>query len=96
MMLETALDLLQTGGSSALTMRALAGALHINPMTVHHHFGGRDGLIVALAERVYADVQAPACADPRARLEGLLRAYRAKVHKLVEALFARWGCAPRA
>lgn len=62
-------------------MRALGTMLEVNPMTVHHHFGNRDGLIAALADRVYADVIPPACSDPRARLEGLLRAYRARVQR---------------
>lgn len=80
-MLDAALTLLDTGGSGALTMRALGAALDVNPMTVHHHFGSRDGLIAALADRVYADVVPPACPDPHTRLEGLLRAYRTKVQR---------------
>lgn len=60
-------------------MRALGAMLEINPMTIHHHFGNRDGLIAALADRVYADVLPPSCSNAQARLEGLLRAYRAKV-----------------
>jgi AcrR family transcriptional regulator len=80
-MLDAALALLDAGGSGALTMRALGAVLEVNPMTIHHHFGNRDGLIVALADRVYADVSPPSCSDARARLEGLLRAYRAKVQE---------------
>jgi AcrR family transcriptional regulator len=80
-MLDAALALLDEGGSGALTMRALGESLGVNPMTVHHHFGSRDGLVAALADRVYADVAPPPCADARARLEGLLRAYRAKVQQ---------------
>lgn len=62
-------------------MRALGAMLEVNPMTVHHHFGSRDGLIAALADRVYADVLPPSCSNAEARLEGLLRAYRAKVQR---------------
>jgi AcrR family transcriptional regulator len=80
-MLDAALTLLDAGGSGALTMRALGAVLEINPMTVHHHFGSRDGLIAALADRVYADVLPPACSSAQTRLEGLLRAYRAKVQR---------------
>lgn len=78
-MLDAALALLDTGGSAALTMRALGTTLGVNPMTVHHHFGGRDGVILALADRVYADVAPPTSGDARADLEALLRAYGAKV-----------------
>ncbi len=80
-MLDAALALLDAGGSGALTMRALGAVLEVNPMTVHHHFGSRDGLIAALADRVYADVLPPSCSSARARLEGLLRAYRAEVKR---------------
>lgn len=62
-------------------MRALGARLKINPMTIHHHFGSRDGLIRALGDRVYADVRPPECARPKEHLEGLLRAYRAKVEQ---------------
>jgi AcrR family transcriptional regulator len=78
-MLDEALALLDAGGSAALTMRALGRTLGVNPMTVHHHFGGRDGLITALADRVYAGVVPPDSAEPRAALEALLRGYGAKV-----------------
>jgi AcrR family transcriptional regulator len=80
-MLDAALALLDAGGGEALTMRALGALLDVTPMTVHHHFGNRDGLIAALADRVYADVVPPPCSDAQGRLEGLLRAYRAKVQQ---------------
>lgn len=79
--LDAALALLDAGGGGALTMRALGAALGVNPMTIHHHFGGRDGVVTALADRVYAGVVAPPGPDPRDRLDGLLRAYRAAVRR---------------
>ncbi|MBL3560382.1 TetR/AcrR family transcriptional regulator [Rhodovulum sulfidophilum] len=57
-MLTAALTLLDGEGAEAFTMRALAKHLHVNPMTIHHHFGGRDGLIGAMSERVHARVSA--------------------------------------
>lgn len=78
-MLSAALDLVDTNGVDAFTMRALAGRLEINPMTIYHHFGDRDGLIGAMSERVYRDVSAPASGDPRSRIEALLRAYHGQV-----------------
>ncbi|SKA34551.1 TetR/AcrR family transcriptional regulator [Consotaella salsifontis] len=80
-MLSAALDLLDTEGVDAFTMRALAGRLQINPMTIYHHFGDRDGLISAMSERVYRSVSAPALGNPRCRIEALLRAYHAQVLK---------------
>lgn len=80
-MLDAALALLDAGGTEALTMRALGALLGVNPMTVHHHFEGRDGLIRALSDRAYADVLPPVSASAEARLLGLLAAYRAKVEQ---------------
>jgi len=60
-------------------MRALAECLHVNPMTIHHHFGGRDGLIGAMSEWAYARVAAPERGTPTERIRGLLQAYHAQV-----------------
>ncbi|WP_370343537.1 TetR/AcrR family transcriptional regulator [Pararhodobacter marinus] len=76
---EAALDLLDREGTDALTMRALADRLGINPMTIHHHFGGRDGLIGAMSEVVYAQVTVPESGTPVDRIGGLLKAYHAQV-----------------
>ena len=78
-MLDAALHLLDAKGVEAFTMRALAARVQVNPMTIYHHFGDRDGLIGAMAERVYAGVAAPEDGEPVSRIEALLRAYHAKV-----------------
>ena len=76
---EAALQILDTGGSEAFTMRAVAERLGVNPMTIHHHFGGRNGLIKALADRVYSGVTAPETGDGLWRVKSLLHAYHASV-----------------
>lgn len=78
-MVVAALDLLDREGADALTMRALAERLSINPMTIHHHFGGRDGLIGAMSEAVYAQVTALENGTPIDRIGRLLKAYHAEV-----------------
>lgn len=91
-MLSAALEILDRKGADALTMRGLAARLGVNPMTIHYHFGDRDGLIRALAERAYARVVAPKDGDVRERLEGLLTAYRSEVLRrpgLTLAIFSR-------
>ena len=45
-------------------MRALAERLGVNPMTIHHHFRRRDGLISAMSEVAYAQVTAPEDGTP--------------------------------
>lgn len=78
-MLKAAFDLLDHKGVSAFTMRALAERLDINPMTIHHHFGGRDGLIGAMSECAYEQVSAPDDGTPIERISGLLNTYHDRV-----------------
>lgn len=61
-------------------------------MTIYHHFTDRDGLIRALAEKVYSDVTAPEDGDARTRVAALLTAYHGKVVQhpaLTLAIFGR-------
>nr|WP_272214392.1 helix-turn-helix domain-containing protein [Marinicella sp. W31]MDC2879995.1 helix-turn-helix domain containing protein [Marinicella sp. W31] len=69
-MVTAALDLLDQKGVEAFTMRALAERLKVNPMTIHHHFGGRDGLIDAMSEWSYAGVSASDGGTPTERIRG--------------------------
>ncbi|KFB11424.1 TetR/AcrR family transcriptional regulator [Nitratireductor basaltis] len=77
--LDAALELLDTGGIEGFTMRALADRLQVNPMTIYHHFGDRDGLVDALSEHVYAEVSAPASGAFLERMRSLLQAYHERV-----------------
>jgi AcrR family transcriptional regulator len=91
-MLSAALEILGAEGAEALTMRALASRLKINPMTIYHYFDDRDGLIKALSEKVYREVTAPEDGSARHRLEGLLLAYRSQVLRhpgLTLSIFSR-------
>ncbi len=97
-MVLAALDLLDREGADALTMRALAESLGINPMTIHHHFGGRDGLIGAMSEAVYAQVSAPQDGPPIDRIGGLLKAYHGQVLRhpaLTMLIFSRPSVFPQ-
>ncbi|MDD7970811.1 TetR/AcrR family transcriptional regulator [Roseinatronobacter alkalisoli] len=78
-MLTAALHLLDTKGVAAFTMRALATRLQVNPMTIYHHFGDRDALVAAMAERVYSSVSAPDSGGSLRRIEALMRAYHGQV-----------------
>lgn len=87
-----ALNILDAEGLERLTMRALAARVGINPMSIYYRFKDRDGLIKALADKVYSDVSVPTEGDTRTRVAGLLAAYRAKVLKhpaLTLAIFSR-------
>lgn len=97
-MLAAALRLLDERGAEAFTLRALADALGVNPMTLHHRFGDRDGLVQAMADRVYSAAAAPDQGDGVRRIGALLRAYHAAVVRhpgLALLIFARPGLFPR-
>lgn len=90
--LSEALSMLDESDLDGVTMRALATRVGINPMTIYHHFRDRDGLIKALAERVYADIGAPYKGDALARAHHLMTDYYVKVvlyPSLTLAIFAR-------
>lgn len=97
-MVEAALHLLDEKGPAALTMRALAGRLGVTPMTIHHHFGDRAGLIEALADRAYGGVAATDSGPEEKAIAGLLRAYHSAILRcpgLVLLIFGQGGSFPR-
>jgi AcrR family transcriptional regulator len=90
--LSEALVILDADGLDGLTMRALATRVGITPMAIYHHFTDRDGLIKAIAERVYADIEVPETGEPLARAHSLLKGYYSRVAlypALTLAIFAR-------
>lgn len=59
LVLDAATALLASGGEPAVSMRALATALGVSPMAVYRHYRDRDDLLVAVVERVAAEVVLP-------------------------------------
>ncbi len=55
--LEEAFALVDAGGASALTMRALAQKLNVAAMAIYNHYRDRDAILDALAERAFAQLQ---------------------------------------
>lgn len=86
--LDAALELLAEAGLGALTMRALARRLGIDPMAVYHYFADKDALLGAAADRSFAALRPrmPATGDWRARLHALARAYLRTLHRSRELL----------
>ena len=80
--LETALQLVDEGGLAALTMRRLAAALEVDPMSIYNHLPNKDAVIAGLVERVFAQLRPPAGDDTGAeqpwqeRVRAFARAYR--------------------
>lgn len=79
--LAAALQLLEEGGGSALTMRALAARLGVTPMGIYHHVEDRMGLLRALSDRVYAEVleYGGGPLDHRSEIEAILTRYHQTV-----------------
>jgi len=75
--LSTALALLDEGGGSGFSLRALAARLGVTPMSLYHHVGDHAGLLRALSDRVYAQALEGVgeVADRRAEIRGLLLRY---------------------
>ena len=55
--LEESFTLVDAGGASALTMRALAQRLGVAAMAIYNHYRDRDAILDALAEETFAQLQ---------------------------------------
>ncbi len=68
--LRTAIDLADAAGLSALTMRALAQALDVQPMALYHHLPNKDAILDGVVDLVFAEIDLPVPGgDWRAELE---------------------------
>ncbi len=80
---DRAMQLADSAGLDALTIRKLAQELGVTPMALYWHFRSKDELLDGLAERVWSeidvdvDVEAPWPEQLRGLLESLLRVLRA-------------------
>jgi TetR/AcrR family tetracycline transcriptional repressor len=80
---ERALELADSDGLDALTIRRLASALGVTPMALYWHFRGKDELLEGLAERLWSEIDldvdraAPWTEQIRSLLESLLKVLRA-------------------
>ena len=79
--LEASLDLIKKEGLEALSMREVARRAGVSHQAPYHHFGDREGILVALAEEGFRRLTAEVAkaiggaADPLARLEAAGTAY---------------------
>jgi TetR/AcrR family tetracycline transcriptional repressor len=55
--LEAALQLVDTEGLEAMTMRRLAATLGVNPMSIYHHLPNKAAVFAGLAELVFAELE---------------------------------------
>lgn len=77
--LRAALELIDEGGLEGLTMRGLAAALDVDPMSIYHHVPGKDALIAGVIDLVLDDAPLVVTVDGdwRTRVRAWAAAYRA-------------------
>ena len=79
--LTTALRLMDADGVDALTMRRLAAALNVDPMTIYRHLPDKAALLTGVVELVFAGFHVPHLpgADWREQVRAFARAYQGLV-----------------
>ncbi len=61
--LGVAVDVADAGGIAALTIRTLAHALGVKPMSVYHHVANKDAILDGIVDRVFSEIDVPAAGD---------------------------------
>jgi AcrR family transcriptional regulator len=77
--LDVALDMIDTDGLDAVTMRRLAARLETAHTSLYRHVASRDELLVLCVDRMLGELRLddiPVDRDPRRQAEALLRRYR--------------------
>lgn len=62
--LRAAVDLADTEGLDALTMRALGERLGVQAMSLYRHVADKEDLLDAMVDHVVAEIEVPSLADP--------------------------------
>ncbi len=78
-----ALRLVDEQGMAALTMRRLAAALDVDPMAIYHHLPGKEAVLAAVAEDVFARLRVPT--DERLTWQGRVRAFAGAYRDVVRS-----------
>ncbi len=61
---EAAIAVADGGGLGAVSMRTVARELGVEAMSLYHHIAGREALLDALVERVFALIEVPEPGEP--------------------------------
>ena len=74
--LRGAVAVADAGGIGALTMRSLADALEVKPMSIYHHVANKDDVLDGIVDIVFSEIDLPVDRRRLARRDaaaGLLR-----------------------
>ncbi|WP_205215172.1 TetR/AcrR family transcriptional regulator [Amycolatopsis albispora] len=58
--ITAAMELADEKGEAGLTMRAIAGRLGVEAMSLYNHVGGRDDILNGMVDAVFAEIELPA------------------------------------
>jgi AcrR family transcriptional regulator len=75
---RAALELIDADGPDGLSIRKLAAALGVSPMTIYTYSADRDALLNAATQLIYAEIEAPAGtqSQPRETLAAIMASAR--------------------
>jgi AcrR family transcriptional regulator len=94
-----ALKLANAHGIEQLSLRKVANAFGVTPMALYRHVAGKEGLLAAMADRLYAELDLPHTSQGWwADLAALARSTRklALAHPAAPELLSRFGTVPHA
>ncbi len=98
-LLEAALAEMERSGVENFSLRSAARAIGCDPAALIYHFGSREGLERAVADRLHAAIAAPDRARPwRERLTSMARQYRAVAQtypRTFPLLMRHWTTGPQ-
>lgn len=59
LVLSGAVDVADAGGIGSLTMRSLADALEVKPMSIYHHVANKDEVLDGIVDIVFSEIELP-------------------------------------
>lgn len=81
-LLEAAFDLASKEGEAGFSVRKLGARIGVDPMTILHHFGSKDGLMREIADySLRTMVQPEASGDWKTDLQRVAQAFRDLAHR---------------
>ncbi|CAG9412772.1 TetR/AcrR family transcriptional regulator [Providencia alcalifaciens] len=82
--INAAIKFIDSHGFSALSMRALAKEMGINPMTIYYYFEDKECLVKSIANHLYADIKPNLSDTPSEQIKQLLTEYRGYIVRYPE------------
>ena len=82
---ETALELIDTEGVRACTMRAVAGRLGVEAMSLYWHVENKQALLDAVVERVIAGAAVDAEGGHATEWQDVMREYARRIRRMLHA-----------